>query len=487
MVTTRLRGSKWIRVVFTGVLLIVLVGFLLVYTNVSRRYPIWISLPRTPSYEQEARLMSIEQLSPVLNYMSDEGMFQPGIISWRASRVRALLTVQGNEEDDKIAVPYDLEFHGEYQLILPNSQQNAIEVLFPFPRNLETLHDVQFLVDGDEPENVEYSTSGIRWQDEFISKEEHTISIRYKAEGAYTFTYELPKEQRTDVDVEITVVGLTGSSIPEASLPPLEIESGDDAEKVTWEYANLIDTRNIQIELPREQTFSRRIAEVQFELSDLLNRAPFIIGATMAALAVTFRLRGTRLKIETYLLLGLGLVFFFPLVIFLSGIIGVMAGSLLALLITIGLLVVFLSQTVGWDQIGWQTVLVLVVFLGLFGLGLLTEWSGLLTTVGGVLMLGVFMVLYARRQKNLMELEPIQAQEETEEIEPSPAPEPDLPSGPTLHCPQCSQGLEDDVNFCPSCGYETKQIVRCGHCGREQFPPTGFEVAYCLGCGEVLS
>jgi hypothetical protein len=440
--------------------------------------------------------MSIEQLSPVLNYMSDEGMFEPGIISWRTSRVRASLSIQEGKEDGNIAVPYDLDFHGEYQLILPDSRLNTVEVFFPFPQNLETLHDVQFLVDGEEPEGVEFSTGGIRWQDEFISNEEHTISIRYRAEGAYTFTYELPKEQRTDVDVEITVVGLIGSSIPESSLPPLEIESGNDSETISWEYSGLIDNRNIQIRLPSEQSFPQRIAEIQFELGELADHAPIIIGATLVALAVMFHLNGTRLKIETYLLLGLGLVFFFPLITFLSGVVGVLAGSMLALLITIGLLVVFLSQTAGWDQIGWRTVLVLVVFLGLFGLGLLTEWRGLLLTAGGVVMLGVFMALFARRQKNQEMFEPaqenpgeavVQALEGESETAPVSLPAHPEPSDQdTFHCPQCAHELEDNNNFCPNCGYESKQIRHCDNCGHEQLPPVDLSPSYCLNCGDEL-
>lgn len=487
MVTTRLRGSRLIRVAFAGLLLVVLVGLLGLYANINRSFPIWISSPRGGYVNNEARFMSIEQLSPVLNYMAEDGMFVPGIISWRTSRVRASLSIQEGKDEESLSVPYDLDFHGEYQLLLPDSRLNTVEVLFPFPQNLKTLHDVQFLVDGEEPENVEYSTGGIRWQDEFISNEEHTISIRYRAEGAYTFTYELPKEQRTDVDVEITVTGITGSSIPESSLPPLEIESSNDSETISWEYSSLIDNRNIQIRLPSEQSFPQRIAEIQFELSELADYAPIIIGATLVALAVMFRLSGTQLKIETYLLLGLGLVFFFPLIAFLSGLFGLLAGSMLALLITIGLLVVFLSQTVGWNQIGWRTVLVLVVFLGLFALGLLTEWSGLLLTVGGVVMLGIFMVQYTRWQKSRVELESIPAQGKPEEIVPPSIPEPIPSSEPSLHCPQCSHKLKDDDNFCPSCGYETKQIRHCGNCGREQSPPEGLQPAYCLGCGEALS
>jgi len=486
MVNARLRGSNLIRVGFIGLLLVGLVGLLGVYATIGKTIPLWFSYETEPYVGNEARFMSIAQLSPVLNYLSEDGMFEPGIISWRTSRVRASLLIQQGGEHENIAVPYDLDFHGEYQLILPDSRLNTVEVLFPFPQNLETLHDVQFLVDGEEPQDVEYSTAGIRWQDEFIGREERTITIRYKAEGAYTFTYELPKEQRTDVDVEITVAGLTGASIPESSLPPIEIKSGDDRETISWEYANLIDNRNIQLRLPSEQSFPQRIAEIQVELGDLADIAPIIVGTALVALAVMFHLSGAQMKIETYLLLGLGLVLFFPMVTFLSGLVGVPAGSLIALIITIGLLVAFLRQTAEWNQIGWRTVIVLGIFLGVFGLGTLTQWHGLLITIGGVLLLGVFMLLYARWQKDREVLEGIQAPEVLEEIAPPSAPEPVDASQPNLFCPQCAHGLEGDDNFCPSCGYETKQIRHCGNCGREQFPPTDLQPAYCLGCGEAL-
>ena len=110
-------------------------------------------------------------------------------------------------------------------------------------------------------------------------------------------------------------------------------------------------------------------------------------------------MNGLRLRIENYLLLGCGLVFFFPLVTFFSGVLGLFAGSIISLVITIGVVTIFLRQTVGWHQTGWSTVVVLAIFLGAFALGLITEWRGLLLTAGGVVLLGIFMLRYARWQK----------------------------------------------------------------------------------------
>lgn len=487
MIATRLRGTGWIRVGVIGLSVVALIGLLWLYATLGMRSPMMDPYENELFVGEGAMLERIAQVSPELNYMSDEGIFEPGIISWRTSRVRASLSVEEEDSTEGLAVPYDLDFLGEYQLILPYSGLNTVEVLFPFPQNLETLHDVQFLVDGEEPENVEYGTRGIRWQDEFFSDEEHTITIRYKAEGAYTFTYELPKEQRTNVDVEIAVKGLTGASVPDSSLPPMEIKNSSENERIIWNYSNLIDNRNIQVRLPSEPNFSQRIAQIQFELDNLIQASPLVVIATLLALAASFRMSGTQLKIESYLLLGLGLVLFFPLVTFISGLIGVFAGSLAALLITIGLLVAFLRETAGWERVGWRVVLILVVFLGMFALGQLTDWSGVLLTAGGVTLLGVFMVQYAQWQSAREKLEPEQAIEQPEETTPQPTSEPAAENHPTLHCPQCSHSLGEGINFCSNCGYDTKHIQRCKNCGREQFPPAGFEVAYCLGCGESLS
>jgi hypothetical protein len=497
MVTSGIQKSRFVRVGFMGLLLLILVGLLGAYGLVGTRVPTWVPTSAYPVFEADARLSSIAQLAPILNYLSAEGFIEAGEMSWRSSRVRANLTVQSGDDAENGGLLYDLVFHGEYQLILPDSDLNTVEVIFPFPRNLQTLHDVQFLVDGEEPDEVEFSTGAVRWQDEFFSREEHTITIRYQAEGAQTFSYVLPKEQRTDVDVQVTIVGLAGSTVSETSLPPANIESTDESETVIWEYTNLIDNRNIEISLPVKPTFSQRLSQVQSQLHDFTASAPIVVGSALLALAVLFHMSGTRLKLESYLLIGCSLAFFFPMVHFSSALIDLLAGSIISLVITIGVIALFLRQTAGWDQTGRSTVVVLSIFLGVFALGLITEWRGLLFTSGGVVLLGLFMVRYARGQRTRETLEPapftndemyaapVQLLDEDLEAV-SATPSAHYPEQRQFHCPRCAHGLGHDANFCPECGYETKQIRICDSCGHEQLPPLGLTPSYCLSCGEVM-
>jgi hypothetical protein len=167
---------------------------------------------------------------------------------------------------------------------------------------------------------------------------------------------------------------------------------------------------------------------------------------------------------------------------------------------------------VGWRQIRWRAGLLLFTFLGVFSLGMLTPWRGLLLTGGGLLLLGIFMLLYARRPlepepepglppvatvpepepdsapvEAISEPEPDSAPVATLDPEPAPTPVEAVVEPPQHHCPYCARTLGDDYSFCPGCGHDTSQVHRCAACGQEQFIPAELEPAYCLSCGQVLS
>jgi hypothetical protein len=162
--------------------------------------------------------------------------------------VRATLIAHYEEQERLSVTLYDLDFHAEYLLINPDWEITTIELFFPFPSNLETLHDVEFLVDGEEPQNANFSTGGIIWQAELEKGEQHRINISYKADGASSFTYGLIHNQRSDVDVVITVAGLTGSSVSDASLPPTASVVSAGSETFTWDYDSLIANRRHSVD-----------------------------------------------------------------------------------------------------------------------------------------------------------------------------------------------------------------------------------------------
>jgi hypothetical protein len=233
--------------------------------------------------------------------------------------------------------------------------------------------------------------------------------------------------------------------------------------------------------------------------------APFLVVLFMAALGGVLVLSGVRLRLESYLLTGFGLALFYPMLTFLSGILPLAAAAALAVLLVSGLLLGFLARAVGGKPILARAGLLLAVFLGFLSLGMLTPWRGLLLTAGALLLLAMFMLLYARRARAP---EPETIVEPEMEESPTPEAEPERepglepggefaqtvaaenvvapPGEPYLHCPFCGRALEEDYAFCPACGHETTGLRRCDHCGHEGLVTAGLEAVHCVRCGSQL-
>jgi hypothetical protein len=497
-----------------GILLAGLVGVLILNLVIVIDLPTRVYTAKQLAYLDYNRSRSISQAAPSWSIIRADGTTHPAIPSYiRENRVRASLYAHYEEQDGVSVTVYDLDFRGEYLLVYDGPASTIIELFFPFPDNLETLHQVRLLVDGEEPPEVQYTTSGINWQAELQPGEERQVHISYQADGANTFAYRLYRGQRSDVDVAITVVGLAGSTVPRVSLPTTSDEATDDGEILIWDYAGLIVDRDVQLTLPTRLSFAQRIAGLQEVFRLLAGLAPLLVTLFLVSLAAVFYLGRVRLGLESYLLVGCGMALFFPLLTFVSGLVDLVPAAAIALTLVSGLLLVFLSLAAGWQRIRWRAGLLLIVFLGFFSLGILTPWQGLMLTSGGLLLVGTLMLQYVRRPpapepepsppptSAVSELEPALPHDEvTPEPESARVPDETIPeSDPTLlagvvspsradlYCPFCARALADDYRFCPGCGHDTEQFRRCGGCGVPQFVPAELDPAHCVHCGQDLA
>ena len=482
-----------------GFLLMGLAGVLITYLIVvSGNTPTHIYTPAQYAYLSSNLGRVISQQAPVWSFSlpddQSEQMASTNLTEWR-THIRATLDARYEQQESIVITVYDLDFHAEYHLTYPGPAiTTTVELFFPFPNNLETLHDVRFLVDGAEPQEAQYSLSGISWKTEMRADEEHQIAIDYQADGVNSFTYGLNQGRRSDaLDVSITVSGLSGSTVPDASLPttenPADAAAGD--ETFVWNYTNLIPSRDIQVDLPTRLGFAQRVERLQGDFRILAGLAPFLVGLFLASLAGLFRLSGVRLPVTGYLLAGVGLALFYPLLTFLSGLINVILAAVVSLLLISGLLVLFLGLTAGWRRTAWRAGLLLAIFLGIFSLGVLTPWWRLLATGGAFLLLGLFMLHYARRpipptpepSAAPPAEEPIKEPEEAQQAD-AASPSAQAPQQPeSRHCPHCGCPLSVDHNFCPGCGHDTSPFHRCANCGYEQYVSSEIASAHCVHCG----
>jgi hypothetical protein len=218
----------------------------------------------------------------------------------------------------------------------------------------------------------------------------------------------------------------------------------------------------------------------------------------LACLALALHLSEVRLRLEHYLLMGLGFFLFYPLLIFLASILGLTAAAALSLLVIGGLVLAFLRKVESSSQPWLYAAFLMVVFLGFFSLGLLTRWRGLFLTTGGILLVGFFMQLAARFKveepplpsESLEEAgaKVVEAEMGVEEIgriaHPAGADAHQV-TGETFEkfCPRCGRGLLPDYTFCPGCGHDERAFLACQHCGRQHYAADRESLAFCPSCG----
>jgi hypothetical protein len=463
-----------------GLLLGVLGSLFLLFLIVSADLRSTVYTPEQASFLSYNESRMIVQDAAMWNYIQPGGLVAPALLDDWQNEVQATLNARYEEREGVTIAFYDLDFRSDYHLVYPGPLTTTVELIFPFPDNLETLHEVRFLVDGEEPADAQFTTANISWRTPMEAGEAHEITISYQASGVNSFAYGLNRDRRTDeLNVTVLVRGLVGSEVPTTALPPTGQTAENNSETFTWNYTGLVASRDIEVELPARLSFAQRVAALQDDFRVLAGLAPFLVTLFLLSLAGLLYLGGIHLPLAGYLLLGCGLALFYPALTFLSGVIPVALAAAVALALVGGLVLLFLGLAAGWRQTGWRAGLLLIIFLGIFSLGMLTPWPGLMLTVGGLLLIGVFTVLAAPRlvaAPIAARWPVVEAAEPAEEIAP-----------PELYCPHCGRELAEDHDFCPGCGKDTRRILTCSRCGQDQFVPAEQQRAYCINCGQMIT
>ena len=490
------------------ILLALIVAFAAVVGNLR-------TLTYTPSqrhFIEDNVYKNIAQRAVEVNFVAPAGALMPASIGALDNHISVELEVRYEDREGVTLTFYDLDFVGLYRIANTAQAMNneteaselsastiTAELFFPFPGTVDMLHNVQFLVDGEEPAEAQYSLQGIRWQTTLDPDEEREIEVRYKAKGVGSFAYSLDHNRRIrNLDAEIKVRGMAGSEVPNQALVPSAHTPGDDGDVFSWQYQGLIADQDIAIELPARLSLSQKVEKMSPLFAGLSFLAPALMVAFLACLAMALHLSQVRLRLEHYLLMGLGFFLFYPLLIFLASVLGLTAAAALSLLAIGGLVLVFLRKVESSSQPWLYATFLLVVFLGLFSLGLLTRWRGLLLTAGGILLVGFFMQLAARLKAKepasppapLEEAGPTAVEAEARIVEETPDKE-ELIAQATEEtfekfCPRCGRGLLPDYTFCPGCGHDERAFLACEHCGRQHYATDRESLAFCPSCGAAF-
>ncbi len=394
--------------------------------------------------------------------------------------VEAEITARYEEDAAQNRTLYDLNFESVYQFSYGEIPTTTLEFIFPFPENLATLHDVQFLVNGEEATDVQFSPQQIRWVTPVVSGDEFEIGVQYKASGEGQFVYALRQGLRADsLDATFVVKGAPDSTVAAGSLPPTDQNRIDGKDVFTWQYNDLIVDQNIQLDLPIAQTIAEQTAVFQYEFTTLRQIAPLLVILFLLSFALILRMTEWRLSLPGYLILGLTAAWFYPLFTFLSSEIGIVWAGILATGIVFVLLLLFLRLMLKTWRVGLLLAWPFFICIGMLSLGMFSSYSAVWLAVGGTLLGGTLLVAYAQRPFTFEPTSP------TTVTESEAAEQPDTP---TIYCPQCGRLQDEDFDYCPSCGFDNEQLQRCQHCHHEQIINTTAgddeQIAFCLHCGQ---
>jgi hypothetical protein len=491
----------------SAVLGLILVSLIVAFVGVVGDLRTQVYTPSQRHFIEDNVYKTIAQRGVEVNFVAPAGALMPAFIGALDNHISVELEVRYEDREGITLTFYDLNFVGLYRIANPaqatmNSEAQAEEIptstitaelFFPFPGTVDMLHNVQFLVDGEEPADAQYSLQGIRWQTTLSPEEEREIEVRYKAKGVGSFAYSLDHNRRIrNLDAEIQVRGVAGTEVPKHALAPSAHTPGDDGDVFSWRYQNLIADQDIAIELPARLSLSQKVEKMSPLFAGLSFLAPALMVSFLACLAMALRLSEVRLRLEHYLLMGLGFFLFYPLLIFLASVLGLTAAAALSLLVIGGLVLVFLRRVESSHQLWAYAAFLLAVFLGLFSLGLLTRWRGLLLTVGGILLVGFFMQLAARLKAKESASPPASLEQEGPtvveaeakvEVEIEETAEQLTEETFEKFCPRCGRGLLPDYTFCPGCGHDERAFLACQHCGRQHYATDRESLAFCPSCG----
>jgi hypothetical protein len=436
----------------------------------------------------------IHQLAPIWNLLGPAFPASPMAFPGKESTVVATLHARYESFENTTVTLFDLDFRGEYLLLHPGPKDLPFEIFFPFPANLQTLHEVTFRIDGEEPADVSYALDGIRWSGLLESGRQRRIVVGYKADGATAFTYALQHGARSDVDVKIVIDGLSGSRVSSGSLAASSVETAGGSEVFAWKYKGLIPDRDIQVLLPTTRDLAHRLLQLQGDFRNLSIAAPFLVALYVLSLVGILRLTEVRAKAEAPLLAGLAAAMYFPVLTFLAAVLPLVAAFGVAFSVITGLVLAFLRAMAGNRRTLAAVAVTSVACLGMLSFGLLTPWRGLSASLGGIILVGTFMVLLAKHRA-ASPSEHTGSGPTGDESQPGEAPEPALiPHAPRvvdmqpslLHCPDCGHALDAGFDYCPGCGRDARRIRRCQACGYAQVITAESPAPFCLNCGTAF-
>ena len=408
--------------------------------------------------------------------------------------VRLSMAVTYGDEKAPGRRRYKANFQASYKVKNPEDEKATITLTFPYPTGATTFSRATVLVKGEEAKNASYSVQGVTCEVPFEAQEEKEIRVNYDALGDDDFFYALDHSGRIRaLTFELTMSGVRDRPVlPKQCLAPTEgPRKARHSYQVRWVYKDLVTDRDIIIEIPKRLIGARPFS--RWPIFAAVGLVLFALLLYAGAITTERQVAPAQLVLAVLALLA-----FYPLFLYLAGLVALPWAFLISLIISGGLVISYLRGVGGRRFALTYGGTGVVVLLGVFSLaGMLSKGTGILLTLGGLVLL-----LFAMRTvSTILERRPPPApkppvapgppapSEGEVEAQPKAPPEPtpvEAGERPGRFCAFCGEPLPERFQFCPACGKAAMVSWRCPTCGTAICTTCGHNYAHCPGCGGPL-
>lgn len=288
-------------------------------------------------FQQEQGLQTLSGQVPQNELNQSAQIGQPKDIVAEKNNIEVEIEKVGGKQNAAVNdMPYNVNFKGEYFVKNPfKKSESKVDFNFPLPQSSGTVSNVEILVDGKEPEDVQYTTSAINWSVKFKPAEQKSFLVSYKTKGSNNFLYKVVHGNRIkEFNLKMKVKAIDKVDIPEMSIPPTKTEQKGGRWELEWNLVKMITLNDILVQFAR----SLDVINQKTQILQLSKYIPvflvlffvYLVGAGMA--------QGVKIDIEQYFLLSVMFFLFYPLLGYLSGLLDIkvaiaLSGAMLSLVI----------------------------------------------------------------------------------------------------------------------------------------------------------
>lgn len=244
--------------------------------------------------------------------------------------------VENKQNVSPSRIPYNVNFKGEYFVKNPfKKSESKVDFNFPLPQSSGTVSNVEILVGGKEPEDVQYTTASINWSVKFKPAEQKSFLVSYKTKGNNNFLYKVVHGNRIkEFNLKMKVDAIDKVDIPEMSIPPTKTEQKGGRWELEWNLVKMITVNDIYVQFAR----SLDVINQKTQILQLSKYIPLFLVVFFIYLVGAGMAEKVKIDIEQYFLLSLTFFLFYPLLGYLSGLLDIkvaiaLSGALMSLVI----------------------------------------------------------------------------------------------------------------------------------------------------------